>query len=257
MGLGSDQAFRKSVIGASEIAALYGVSPWKTHFQLWHEKNGTLEPEEFATTEFQQAGVFLEPSIIEWACHKWGYKKEFTPKNISDEPGEAAMLGGHPDQMVRCPTRGLGVLEIKTVDRLIYKKWGDEPPLQYQLQAMAYAGLTGADFADIIALVGGNELVRLSDDQRVQGAVQAYLAAAEIAKDQDAIKKRAQAEISHLIGLEAKSGGDAIKKVVATVPGFQVTSTLIEGKPDRAAEPGEIIKGRKPHRRLYFKELDE
>lgn len=305
MGLGSDEEFRAKVIGASEVAALFGVSPWKTYFQLWHEKKGTVEVEEFATTEYQQAGVYLEPSIIKWACDKWGYAKARTPKRAK---AKAARLGGHPDQMVTHPERGKGVLEIKTVDRLIYKQWEDgEPPVQYQLQAMVYAGITGADFADIIVLVGGNELQRFAvpfseklygeildrvnefwrtvalgiepepdydkdgemigkvyhhlDLERVEipearDAAARYRIAAQLEKQWRDEKAKAQAEITHLIGKEAKGSDEIVKKVICSMPGWQISSVLIEGKPDRAAEPGEIIKGRKPYRRLYFKELD-
>jgi predicted phage-related endonuclease len=98
----------------------------------------------------------LEPVIIDWACDKWGYAKRQTPKRLANGNG----LGGHPDQFVTCPERGPGVLEVKTADWLQAKSWGDEPPLHYQLQAMAYMGLAGAQWADLVMLVGGNELRR-------------------------------------------------------------------------------------------------
>lgn len=157
-----DDVFRANVIGASEVAALFDASPWLTHFELWHRKAGTVATPEFGGNERIEAGIRLEPAIIEWACDKWGYQPRPTPKRFDNGKG----LGGHPDQLVICPQRGDGLLEIKTADWLVAKNWGDEPPLQYQLQAMTYMGLSGASWGDIVILVGGNELRRFQIEFR-------------------------------------------------------------------------------------------
>lgn len=156
----SDEAFRASVVGAGEVSALFDASPWLTKFELFHRKKGTIATPEFnAVTNGVPAdmrifcGVMLEPVVIEIACRLWGYERVETPKRLTNGKG----LGGHPDQLVRCPERGVGVLEIKTADWLVAKGWGDEPPLNYQLQAQTYAGLAGVDWCEIITLVGGND----------------------------------------------------------------------------------------------------
>jgi NAD-specific glutamate dehydrogenase len=38
--------------------------------------------------------------------------------------------------------------------------------------------------------------------------------------------------------------------------GFQIKSTLVKSVPEREAEPGEIIKGRKAYRRFTIREID-
>lgn len=300
----SDEAFRASVIGASEVAALFGKSPWLTEFELWHRKNGTIDTPEFATDERQQAGVRMESAIIDWACDKWGYVKADTPVRVQD-----GRLGGHPDQLADCPERGRGVLEVKTVDRLMFRDWGEEPPLHYQLQAVTYAGLTGAAWADLIVLVGGNQLERfrlearpklyaeiksraeafwqsieegraplpdftrdkdsiaaicrdlsieeidLAADNLAPAACAEYLAAHAALKEAEARKEAAQAEIMFKLAQAATDGElPPVKRVVATMPGFRATATLIEAVPDRAAKEGEIIKGRKAYRRLTIKQ---
>lgn len=154
-----DDAFRAAHVGASEVAALFDVSPYLTHFELWHRKKGNVSTPDFmadgmANNARIEAGIRLEPAIIEWACDRWRYMRRETPKHRSNGAG----LGGHPDQLVICPDRGPGLLEIKTADWLVAKKWGDEPPLHYLLQAQAYAGLCGVAWADVIVLVGGNDL---------------------------------------------------------------------------------------------------
>jgi predicted phage-related endonuclease len=301
----SDAAFRKSVVGASQVAALFDKSPWLTEFELWHQLKGTIDTPEFATDERQQAGVRMESAIVDWACDKWGYTKIKTPQRV-----QIGHLGGHPDQLAHCPERGLGVLEVKTVDRLMFRDWGEEPPLHYQLQAVTYAGLTGLKWADLIVLVGGNQLERfqiearpalfeticakveafwqsieegraplpdfardrsaiaeicrdlsveeidLTADNLAPEACREYLAAHADEKAAAARKEAAQAEIMFKLS-QAAGAGDPVKRVVATMPGFRATATLIDAIPDRAATEGEIIKGRKAYRRLSIKETTD
>ncbi|MET0439163.1 MAG: YqaJ viral recombinase family protein [Devosia sp.] len=168
----SDEAFRASVVGASEVAALFGCSPWLTHFELWHRKVGNISVPEFNARGDDGApvnsrihwGVKLERLVIEEACERWGYVPLDTPKRLDNGKG----LGGHPDQIVQCPIRGRGVLEVKTVDWIQRKKWGDEPPLHYLIQPQVYAGLAGTDWADVIVMVlgGKSDLERFQYDFR-------------------------------------------------------------------------------------------
>lgn len=158
-----DTAFRQSVVGAAEVAALFDASPWVTRYELYHRKRGTIATPDFNAVidgkpenERVYFGVKLEPIVIEAACERWGYVPEHTPERLTNGKG----LGGHPDRIVVCPERGRGILEAKTVDWLIEKSWGDEPPLHYLLQAQAYAGLAGTAWCDIVWLTSGNRLSR-------------------------------------------------------------------------------------------------
>jgi predicted phage-related endonuclease len=184
----SDAAFRASVVGASEVPALFDASPWLTRFELYHRKAGNIAVPDFnsvtdGSPENERVwwGVKLERVIVEAACERWGYVPTETPKHIDNGKG----LGGHPDQVVICPERGRGILEVKTADWLVAKGWGDEPPLNYLLQAQVYAGLTGSSWADLIVLVGGNDLRRFQYDFRpdlfakIEARVEAFWADVE------------------------------------------------------------------------------
>lgn len=157
-----DDAFRASVVGGSEVSALFGANPWLTEFELWHRKNGTVATPDFAHNERAKWGVRLEPVIVQAACEEYGYTLAETPVRLENGKG----LGGHPDQMVICPRRGRGLLEVKTADWLVAKGWGDEPPLNYLLQVQTYMGLAGVDWGEVVVLVGGNELRRFEYEFR-------------------------------------------------------------------------------------------
>jgi len=52
--------WRKTGITASEIAAILGLSPYKTPWQVWAEKTGLVPPEDLSKNPFVTAGVALE-----------------------------------------------------------------------------------------------------------------------------------------------------------------------------------------------------
>ncbi len=78
-------------------------------------------------------------------------------------PGFA--LGGSLDYEIRTADKGRGVLEIKTADWLVAKRWVYGPPLAYELQIQAYLALTGWSWGVMAVLVGGNDL-RLFEYER-------------------------------------------------------------------------------------------
>ncbi len=170
-----DAIFRAAHVGASEVAALFDVSPWLTHFELWHRKAGNIATPEFnalrddGTPEAERIywGVKLEAAIIDAAKERYGY--------IDREPADPPLtngrgLGGHPDRRVICPQRGPGVVEVKMADWLVFKGWktGEtyEPPLNYLLQSQVYQGLDKVTWGDVLVLVGGNKLERFQYDFR-------------------------------------------------------------------------------------------
>lgn len=299
-----DATFRASVVGASECAALFDASPYLTKFELYHRKKGNIATPEFdaiaddGTPDNERVywGVRLEAAIIEAACERYGYTVDQRDQRIANGAG----LGGHPDAIVRCPRRGRGVLEIKTVDWLVRKSWGAEPPMHYLLQSQAYQGLAGVTWGDVIVLVGGNSLERfqyefrpkiyaeiekrtatfwrsietgeapkpdytrdldqikelygeqgdetvdLQGDNRAAVAAAEYLVAAEEVREATKRKEAAQAELFDKLR-EASTG---------FAEGFVIRSTLVAAVPERVAEPGEIIKGRKSYRKLTVKERE-
>ncbi|MEY4501409.1 MAG: hypothetical protein RIS52_1299 [Pseudomonadota bacterium] len=167
--LNPDAYFRSRVVGAGEVAALFDASPWLTHFELWHRKTGAIDTPTFNAIDGNNVpeneraywGVKLEAMIIEAACERWGYVPIDTPHILENGNG----LGGHPDKIVTDAGEKV-ILEIKMVDWLQFKKWGDEPPLNYLLQNMTYQGLAGCVRGDMIVLVGGNNLRRFQYDFR-------------------------------------------------------------------------------------------
>lgn len=316
--LSKDLEFRANHVGSGEVAALFDECPYLTAFELWHRKNGTIDTPAFDVIgedgvpddERIYWGIRLEEAVLAAAVERFGYSDVERHPVLSNGNG----LGAHPDALAYCPIRkSRGYLEVKTVDWLTRRGWGDEPPMHYLLQSQTGMGLADVAWGDVLILVGGNKLERfqydfrpkvfaeierrveafwlsissgkppspdytrdgdtlatvyrdisfekvdLSGDNLAAHAAAEYLAAS--AEERAATKRKdaAKAELIHKIGEAAGTAGElpAAKKVVATLPGFTVSATLIDEIPDRPAEPGEIIKGRKSYRRLNLKERED
>lgn len=288
-----DEDFRATHVGASEVSALFDCCPYLTKFELWHRRKGNVSIPDFADDERMEWGLRLEPAIIAAAADRFGYQIEESPRRLSNGRG----LGGHPDAFAN-DERGPGIIEIKTADWLVRKSWGDEPPTHYLMQAMAYAGLAGRKWGDVLVLVGGNKLERFSYDfrpkiyaeieRRVEEFWQSVEAneppAPDYTRDLDTITDlyrdgteavvdltadnlAHEAAAAFLFAkearLEAEKREDAAKAELldklgeastATLNGFTVRATTVAAIPERVAEPGEIIRGRKAYRRLTVKE---
>jgi putative phage-type endonuclease len=147
-------AARRKVIGASEIAALFGESPYMTKFQLWQIKAGRIEPDDLSENERVQAGIYLEPAVARWISEREGWHiKRGDGHTIHST---VAGMGASLDYEIIFPFQA--TLEIKTVDWLVRRAWGEEPPLSYLLQCQHQMACTEHQEAVLGVLVGGNNL---------------------------------------------------------------------------------------------------
>lgn len=152
----SQKEARKLGIGGSDIAILLGMSSYKTPYQLYLEKIGSLEDKQ-EESKYQYWGHQLEPLII----------SEFSKRNnveieILDtltHPEYSFMLG-NLDGFI--PSWN-SVLEVKSSSAFMNSEWGengsDKIPLQYLLQVAHYCGVKNADNAHIAVLIGGNDYI--------------------------------------------------------------------------------------------------
>jgi putative phage-type endonuclease len=151
-------AARAKVVGASEVAALFGVSPHTSHYALWHIKAGRVPPPNLDEDERVRWGRRLEAPIAAgiaedqgWTIAKGGHITHPT------EPGMGCTLDYRITQ--GGPMPGEGVLEVKAVDWLVRKReWGEEPPAHILLQLQHQLACTGLAWGVVGALVGGNDV---------------------------------------------------------------------------------------------------
>jgi len=142
---------RAKNIGGSDIAALFGLSPYSSRWQLWMEKSGKMPPEDLSDNKAVQAGKFLESGIANWAAHRWGMTIEkvnhyFT---VDSCPGMGASFDyithDHAPMEIKWSARGYG-----------WNYSGEEileAPENYLLQVQHQLACTSSDHAWLVALI--------------------------------------------------------------------------------------------------------
>jgi putative phage-type endonuclease len=156
---------RTKFIGGSDIAAVLGISPWRTPYALWQDKS-TPRVEDDAKKKVFSRGKRWESVVGEMlveALHDQGREVEIVSTNrryidpsvpyFASEIDFELRLDGS-DEITNC--------ELKTVHPFKSKEWGEEGsdtvPLHYLAQVQWGLGVTGRKDAIVAALFGADEL---------------------------------------------------------------------------------------------------
>ena len=134
---------RTKGIGGSDVAAIMGLSPWRTPAEVWLEKTGRAEPQDLSDRPHVRRGVDLEGFVGERfkAAHKgMAVRRVNAICQSIERPWAQASL----DYEVR-DGGSWGVLEIKTSRN--DADWTDGIPVYYMTQVQHYLSVTGRDFA--------------------------------------------------------------------------------------------------------------
>ena len=157
---------RSKHIGSSDIAAIIGVSPWKTALQLYEEKLGISDPEYSPEKETRlKRGTRFEPLIIaqyaeEHHSNIVSTNQRYThieyPFMAAEIDAEEA-IDGAEDQ-----DNWILNLEIKSASSFMSKKFGeqgtDDIPDYYAAQVTYGMLCTGRKNARLVVLLGTDDL---------------------------------------------------------------------------------------------------
>lgn len=153
---------RRENIGASEIAALFGESPWVSPFKLSAIKAGLVQGD--AENAAMRRGRLLEPVAVECVREDhpdWTVIPNALP-NLQYFVDQTHRIGATPDCFCKIPGRdGRGIIQIKSVAQSSFaKRWAGngsfEPPMHVALQASVECEITGSQYAFVAALVIGH-----------------------------------------------------------------------------------------------------
>jgi len=183
-------ALRAEDLTSTDVAALFGLSPYKTAFELWHEKKAG-ERGEFQENDRMRWGRRLEASVAEgiiedmsWcgrpfkeygriAGHRLGASFDWRVHAHPDAPGHAS---DHDDD---------AILEIKCVDFLAFRDgWTIdegfiEAPPHIEIQVQHQMLVSGLRRAYLGVMVGGNDIrvIERTADDAVHAGILARAAA--------------------------------------------------------------------------------
>lgn len=149
---------RSAGIGASESAALFGMSRWDSALSLWTKKRG-LVADDNEENERLEIGLLMEPVVAQL------YEKRTdrtlwrppSPWTIARHKSIPCMTASVDSWVVEAEAKpGRGVLEIKNVDTFMSDDWEDGPPLYYEIQLQHQLAVTGFRWGSVAAVIGGN-----------------------------------------------------------------------------------------------------
>lgn len=147
---------RSKVIGGSEIAAVMGLSRWKTPLALWAEKTGEILQEDISGREYVQLGTELEDFVAKKFERETGKKVRRDTRTFTYS-SEYPYMVAHIDRRIQGTDE---LLECKTCSAWKEKEWqGEEIPVEYILQVMWYLGILGMKKGYIAVLIGGQKFV--------------------------------------------------------------------------------------------------
>jgi putative phage-type endonuclease len=153
---------RRSAIGASDVAAILGVSPWSSSWDVWAEKTGRLEP--WSGNEATRLGQYFEAAILDYADCEFGeiIRGE---RFVHDSLPIAATLDARivaSNRPIEAKTSGLA--------GPTYGDWGspgtDEVPDYYLCQVHTQLLVTEADLGYLLALLPGRGIVQYEIHRR-------------------------------------------------------------------------------------------
>jgi putative phage-type endonuclease len=180
---------RTQDVTSTESAALFGLSPWMTEFELWHlKKNATVV--EHPGNERTEWGKRLESSIALGIADDMNWEVRPMTEYIRDAE---TRTGASFDYAIEAEEKDSeilnthGILEIKNVDALQFRDgWIIDPetrsieaPPHIEMQVQHQLMVSRRDYAYIGALVGGNtvKLMKRRRDEDVIMAIKKKVAA--------------------------------------------------------------------------------
>lgn len=147
--------WRNKGIGGSDVAAICGISKYKSALELWMEKTGQIEPKESGEASYW--GTVMEPII----------RNEFTKRTNIKVRCLKAMLKHPEHSFMLANLDGIAkdalykdcIFEAKTASAFKSEQWLDGIPEEYMLQVQHYMAVTGYQISYVAALIGGNTFV--------------------------------------------------------------------------------------------------
>jgi putative phage-type endonuclease len=152
---------RQAGIGASESAALFGLSPWDSELSLWTRKRG-LDEKDQEEREYQEIGLLMEPVCAALYEKRTG-RSLWAPSTswaVARHPLLPFMTASVDRWVIDAPGKpGRGVLELKNVGFGMQSEWDDGPPLRVLCQVQHQLAVTGFQWGSAAGILGGNKFV--------------------------------------------------------------------------------------------------
>ena len=144
---------RQRGIGGSDVAAILGLSNWKTPLEVYNDKTAEV-PIVIEENPKMKAGIMLEQVIADYYAEETGFKLQQDHK-IRIHPNYPFMIGDMDRVIVSANGNGPGVFEAKSTSSMYQRTWEHEIPLMYFAQVQHYFFVTNYQWGEIGLLIDG------------------------------------------------------------------------------------------------------
>jgi len=141
---------RRSFLGASDVPAVLGLSPWRTPLDVWAEKTGLIVQPASSGSLATRLGHELEDLI----ARLWSDEhpdEEVTHSLVTLRDPARPWLAASTDREVGSD----GLLECKLVGATTTALWDDGVPDHVHAQCVAQLAVTGRQWVDVCSLHAG------------------------------------------------------------------------------------------------------
>lgn len=143
-------------VGGSDVAAIFGVSPWTTPLELWMIKKGRMKPAVKANANQLEMGHLLEPIAAYWYEQKTG-NKVMDDTNLYQHADHSYALADFDRRFIRSADGEPGILECKSCSYHKAAEWFDgRYPLYYEFQLRFYLAVADVNIGAFSAVWGNN-----------------------------------------------------------------------------------------------------
>ncbi len=143
-------------VGGSDVAAIFGVSPWTTPLELWLIKKGRIKPLEKSNANQLQMGHLLEPIAAYWYEQKSG-NAVTEDTNLYQHADHPYALANFDRRFIRASDGEPGILECKSCTYHKAGDWAEDAiPLYYEMQLRFYLAVADVDIGAFSAVWGNN-----------------------------------------------------------------------------------------------------
>lgn len=142
-------------VGGSDVAVIFGVSPWNTPLELWRVKKGLMKPNDSGNAKQKEMGHMLEEICAYWYGVNTGNKviNDTCMYQHADHPYALANF----DRRFEEPSGQRGILECKSTTFHKAGDWADGAiPLYYELQLRFYLAVADLEIGDFSCMWGTN-----------------------------------------------------------------------------------------------------
>lgn len=143
-------------LGGSDIAAIRGMSSWRSPYDVWLEKTGQKPAEDISDKPYIVWGTKLEDIIAQTFAENHPELK-VTRVNAILRRRDFPYLQASLDRRITDEHGNHGILEIKTANEFAKESWEDKVPEYYLTQVAHYLCVTGWKFVWVAVLIGGSD----------------------------------------------------------------------------------------------------